>query len=359
MRYAMLHLDPCDPRPEMFAHRVGVYTQLFVALSRAGYSVSIFLPRRYASRVQDLLPQALIVASSYETSININEYYSLAMQNSLNINKFDGLLTEYKELGVRFDVIITNTPSSLLRTVYEDTLILHYELGIFNRRPFQEYHQFDPFGYSWKSLLCKFPIVFPGISEIFKSRKFGGFSTGDSREQLLQQSGLLGKQIGSIDAIYFPIPSGTTWSSLAEVSCATRTKYLKMVAMRYANYKVLTNEKPQYPLSEEEWSEVRELKNVQIVKNKDQMGDGSLLAMLCAKTYTFSPSMGLQTLFWGNKLLTHEDSSMLAWSSKLVDREMLMMYLDNFHLRDLTLVPNYLELWQQINPYNPHTTMFL
>lgn len=351
MKYAMLHLDPCDPRLDMVRNRIGVYCELYEALANAGFSVLIFLPHKYAGLVRDLLPKALVVTSSHEASININEYYSLAMQNSLNVKNFEGLLAEYKQLRDNFDVIVTNTPSCLLRKVYEDALILHYELGIFNRRPFRKHHQFDPFGYSWKSLLCKFPIVYPKISEILKEHNVGSFSQGRGRDLLLEQSGVRSEQIGAINAIYFPIPSGSTWSSMAEVSYATRTRYLRAVAARYPEYKILTNEKPQYPMSEEEWLEIGELKNVHVVTNKDQMGDGSVLAMLCEKTYTFSPSIALQTLFWGNALLAHEDSSMLAWSSERPNREMLMLYLDSFHISDLNRVPDYLTLWQQINPY--------
>ena len=359
MKYAMLHLDPCDSRPSMALHRINVYCEIHKALSSAGFSICFFVNEKYANLICELVPEAFVVTTGHEASTNINEYYSLAMQNSLRPENFEGLLAEYKKLNNNFDVIVTNTPSCLLRKVFEDTLILHYELGIFNRPPFTKYHQFDPFGYSWKSLLSKFPIVSPRVFEVLKKRRFSSSAPGVSRSLLLGQSGLMADNIGSINAIYFPIPSGSTWSSTAEVAYVNRMKYLEAVARRYIEHKIITNEKPQYPLSEKEWLEIAKLKNVQVVSNTDQMGKGSVLSMLCAKTYTFSPSLALQTLYWGNTLLAPDGSSMVTWANMCPDRETLELYLDTFHISDLYLVPEYLQLWQQMNPHNPKSILFL
>ena len=80
----------------------------------------------------------------------------------------------------------------------------------------------------------------------------------------------------------------------------------------------------------------RAIKNVKLVENSDFNGVGSHLAMLCRSTFTFSPSLSLQCIFWGNQLLCPEGSSMKTW--ELTDNKFgkLAGYVSRFNFSEFS-----------------------
>jgi hypothetical protein len=254
-------------------------------------------------------------------------------------------LSEYDSINYEPDVIVTNTPSSVIRKRWPKCNILHYELGFFNRPPLPIFHQFDPLGYYSKSLLSKFPALDIPASSIAVDYM------ENLKIEIMSIMSLSTADLGSINAIYFPMPSDSTWVFNQETRYKDRMQFLSELSANFPAEKIFTNEKPQSPLTISERMEIKKLPNVTIFENSDMNGIGSMLCALCSKTYTISPSISLQTIFWGNNLFVHADSSQHLWSLADNKFDLLASYVEKFTVRNFSELPQKFSTLFEYNPY--------
>ena len=278
-------------------------------------------------------------------SKNIHAYKSLAYSNNLPTSLIEEAVGHYGKIDFQPDLIITNTPSSLIRKTWNKELILHYELGYFNRPPFPKFFQFDPIGYYHSSLLAKYPLIGKNGS------KHEINNLEHKKHEILNLMGLRSSEVGSIDATYIPIHA-ESWATKSEYSYSTKIDSLLQYAKINKYKTIFTNEKPQAPLSPYEREQLSSQKNIHLISNDDIYGIGSKLTLICKETYTFSPSLGLQALFWGNKLTAPIQSSMIGWASLESPTSKLASYLGNFHITDFKLIPQFINCWNRYNPYS-------
>jgi hypothetical protein len=344
----LLYLDPYTLSEDLRLHRVPVFQKIAAALSLAGHVVTVYGEKKLADDFSPPLFQAKFLPASSEFDIfkihaDLNNALLYVNQASKEVEEI--VRNDIMTVGEEPDVIISTSPTSILRKIWPSKLFLHYEVGVFNRHPFPTYHQFDPGGFHHKSILSKYPSFNLPINHqaILNLNKL--------KEDWLDKLGISIEQVGHWDVIYVPLPSYKNWTVKSEISYKNRLDYLISFATANKNKNIVCNEKPQHPLTQEERLEINRLKNVQLIENKDQNGIGSLLTIYCKTTFTFSPSLALQTLFWGNSLITHPDSSMFTWSKHSNAREQFAGYFATFNLMDFSEIDRHIEQWQLFNPY--------
>lgn len=341
----LLHLDPLDVNQEMELHRSIAFQKIFNALVNFGYEVKIYGRQIINKTIISCSPDSLILSTLPVYDYDSGAYNAEAQSNFVRNDVLKSALNEYNAINFEPDVIVTNTPSAVIRKRWPKCSILHYELSLFNRPPLPILHQFDPCGYYSKSLLSKFPAFKISTNSIaidyLESLKL----------EIINIMSLGSADLGSINAIYFPMPSDSTWAIKQEVGYKNRVQFLSELSSKFASEKIITNEKPQSPLSKLERIEIDKLPNVKIVENEDMNGVGSMLCAFCKATYTVSPSISLQTIFWGNKLLVHPDSSQYLWSLADSKFALLASYVDKFTVREFSDLPGKLDTLLEYNPY--------
>jgi hypothetical protein len=345
MKKILLHIDPCDRRWEMLATRSRVFLNLATILTESGLEVQCFGPSGVMLPFANIVGKEKITESNYVYQ-GTDSYHSLAWSNSLQEQDFASLVCEYRKIEEDFDIVVTNTPSALVRSIWPSSLILHFELGFFNRSPFPVCYQFDPFGFYHKSLLAKYPEIYSKnkwLQHDFLSDHMSRF-----RYRVETQSGIKRDKVGNIPSVYIPIPSDT-WASKIEHDFSDRLAYISAMARMLPDRKILTNEKPQYPLTDRERNEIAKIKNIKVISNSDNMGVGSALTASCEATLTYSPSLSLQSIFWGNKFIPPNGCSMSAWGGLENAQDVLSSYIFNFQVFDLNEFMFKSEVWKSVN----------
>jgi len=344
----LLCLDPFTLSEDLRLHRIPVFQKIAAALNQSGHKVTIYGEKILTDDFSPTVFQTKFLPASPQFDLlkiqaDLNSALLYLNQGSIEVE--DLIRNDIMAADEEPDVIISTSSTSILRKIWPTKLFLHYELGVFNRHPFPTYHQFDPGGFHHKSILSKYPSFNLPIKHqaVLHLNKL--------KEDWLEKLGISIEQVGQWDVTYVPLPSYKNWTVKSEISYKNRLDYLIYFSKANPNINIVSNEKPQHPLTIEERQEINRLENVQLIENKDQNGIGSLLTIYCKTTYTFSPSLALQTLFWGNSLITHPDSSMFAWSNNPNAREQLAGYFATFNLLDFSEIDIRIEQWQQFNPY--------
>lgn len=325
----LLFLDPFSTDLSMANHRSIIYRSLFLELNCLDIDVKIYTSKVYAKNFFDLPGDSLIL-TNLEVWENVDKYFAYA-QNNLVPNHFaNKIKLDFEKINFKPDLIITNSPSSILRKIWGDIKIFHYELGFFNRYPFPIYHQLDPLGFYHKSMLSQFPC------HNFEIENLHINSLHRLKEDFINKFQISEVDIGSIDAVYVPLPSFKTWSVATEIFSSNRIDYLNYVVKKFPKKLIIVNEKPQYPLNDFELDVISKINNVKLIGNSDSNGEGSHLAMLCRSVYTFSPSLSLQCIFWGNHLDCPDCSSMKIWSLTSNNFNKLASYVYHFNFSDFS-----------------------
>ena len=344
----LLCLDPFTLTEDLRLHRVPVFQKIALALNQSGHKVTVYGEKKLIGDFSHSFFQTKFLPASpqfdllkIQADLNNALLYVNQAPNEIETIVRNDFLTADEEP----DVIISTSSTSIFRKIWPNKLFLHYELGVFNRHPFPIFHQFDPGGFHHKSILSKYPSFNLPINHqaIFQLDK--------RKNDWLEKLGISIEKVGHWDVVYVPLPSYKNWTVKSEISYKNRLDYLIYFSKANPNINIVCNEKPQHPLTHEERLEIKRLENVELIGNKDQNGIGSLLSIYCKTTYTFSPSLALQTLFWGNRLITHTDSSMFAWSKHPNGREQFAGYFATFNLFDFSEIDTRIEQWQQFNPY--------
>lgn len=340
----LLHLDPLNEDLSMSINRLETYYAMFKELSELGAKVKIYLNSNKIELAQKYFDLSALLFETWHAPSTYN-YDALAYSNNLPLELIELSIKNYKKVNFEPDLIITNTSSSLIRKIWKNKLILHYELGFFNRAPFPKFYQFDPLGYYHNSLLSKYPI----IGEITKEDD--NEYINNIRLNILNSLNLNLSDVGAVDAVYIPLPS-KNWTVKSEINYENRTQYITDYACINPNEFIICNEKPGFPISDYEKDCIRKFSNIQLIENEDAFGLGSKLTLICKKTHTFSPSLGLQTLFWENELSVPIQSSMIGWASSNNGKLKLGSYLSKFHIQHFKRIPELVSSWNKYNPYS-------
>lgn len=340
----LIHLDPFDNDSDMVSNRIEIYSKMVKSFVDIGINTRLYTNRIHFNKAKENIDESLLIHHEWNSTATY-EYKSLAYANNLPEKLINEAGALYSSITFKPDLIITNTPSTLIRRTWENELILHYELGFFNRAPFPLTFQFDPIGYYHSSLLAKYPT----IGENGTSRQIECLEI--KKRQILDSINMKESEVGSVDAVYIPLHSDS-WSAKTESNYSSKVHNLIFYAKNNKNETILTNEKPRSPLLECEREELAKFKNIHLIENDDHLGIGSKLALICKQTHTFSPSLGLQTLFWGNKLTSPVQSSMIGWASLKQPIRKLSSYIEKFHISDFAQIPDLINSWQKYNPYS-------
>lgn len=342
----LLHLDPLDNDPDMIENRIDAYCQMAEEFILLGINPILYTSTTNLPKIDSKMRNFEIISQSWQSAMG-DEYKSLAYSNNLPSDVIREGIENYNKISVQPDIIITNTPSALIRKVWKKELILHYELGFFNRPPFPKFYQFDPIGFYHTSLLAKYPHIGEDgtNSEINKLEC--------KKHSIMEALGINNSDIGSVHATYIPLYSDS-WASKLEYFYNEKIDLLLNYASNNKNKLIITNERPQSPLSTIEKEKINSFKNISLIENEDQYGLGSKLALMCKHTHTFSPSIGLQSLFWGNELTTPIQSSMSNWAKLKDPIKKLSSYLTNFHIETYSNLIEKLPMLENFNPYNNH-----
>ena len=81
-------------------------------------------------------------------------YYEDVFNNTVNKDYQNSFKKELESYG-NFDLVITNSPNSIVREVFD--YVLNLSIGIYSRPPFPIYYQLDPWGILWKSFTYNAP----------------------------------------------------------------------------------------------------------------------------------------------------------------------------------------------------------
>jgi len=344
----LLSIDPIASSIDMKLNRVPTFQKMALSLAQSGHHLTVYGSSDLKPHFHAISDKVIFLPASHEF---LNFAKNTDFNNALlYINQAPDeleylLRADLNSIDQIPDVLISTAPTTLFRKIWSKPLFLHYELGFFNRAPFPIYHQFDPSGFHHKSLLSKYPLLnLPVNNEAL-------IKMDVMRMNFLSQLGISNSQIGHWDVIYVPLPSYKNWTVKSEISYSNRIQYLIDYANSNPDKTIVTNEKPQYPLSVDERISISTVSNIRLIENTDSNGIGSLLSLICKTTYSFSPSISLQTIFWGNKLITHPDSSILSWAKHIEAREQLAGYIDIFNILDFGDINSRIDIWGTFNPY--------
>jgi len=343
---ALFHLDPLVNNRVMAAHRLGVYHDLANHFSSNGLNCAIYGRTEFLKHLEQKGPRRYRLIECGLEPFNFvrdGDYQASAYTNSLSDELTEKLRAEYLRLSIDPEFIVTNTPSAGLRLAWPEHLILHYELGVFNRPPFPVYHQTDPWGFYHKSALSAFPLLNVDVNERWIK------SVTKLREQLLQRLGVSAADVGSKNCIYFPLQSADSWPVRLENPTYDRISSVRKLREAYPDKTIVVNEKPQSPLTTSERAIIAAIDGVEVIDNADDFGDGSKHVLISKATATSSPSLSLQTIFWGNRLCVPHGCSMQTWGSN-PSFENLAAYMALFNFNDpqglLKRIGLYKQFWR-------------
>lgn len=337
-KHVAFHLDPLDDSRDMTFLRLNYYFHLAQSLTAAGWTCSFIGLEKYKSRALE--------SGSFDSVIGLptiiypwdwyGQYHLLAQNHALPDTLTAAIDDAYASIAIDGEIIITNTPSTLLRRKFPQALILHYEYGMFSRTPFPRMHQLDPWGYSHKSLLSKYPALGLKPSQAHRDRLL------EIRQQAITSAGLDPQMIGQENSIHMPLQSEKNWPIRLETQLQ-RKDMIDQLMRIHPNKDIVITEKSGHGLAPEVRAALLTKRRIRLMQEDAGLSTGSFQTAYCHATYTTSPSLSLQTIAWGNQLIAPPNSSMALWqmNDRTLAHETLASYIGNFSIyepADLTRV---------------------
>ena len=331
-KHIVFHLDPLDDSRDMVSLRMHYYAAFAAALSSAGWACDFMGLETHAARAA--------AAGCYRRVIGVppvaaswswyGQYHLLAHNNALAEELTATMDDLYRRMAPDADILLTNTPSTLLRRRYPQSLVLHYEYGIFSRRPFPCLHQLDPWGYSHKSLLSRYPALGLPCTEAHRHRLQA------LRTLVHHQADIDPAQIGRRDSIHVPLQSERNWPIRLDAQLRRRD-IVEQVLRLNPTSEVVVTEKAGHGLDEVDRAAITSNGRVTLVSGDQGLASGSFYTAYCRATCTTSPSLALQTVLWRNTLMAPANASMFLWMMADRDRalDQLASYLGNFSVLEV------------------------
>ena len=216
---------------------------------------------------------------------------------------------------VNFDIIITFSPIPYLKEIYPEALILHYEYGMFSRKPFPTTYYLDPIGTGGYAYLDKF---FNTINENFN------FDETDEKiwnnflnkvNKLILSNNPFKEEMEQIKTRYdkvilLPLQFNNHYLFDFQTNYSSQFEYLEDVLIKtskFPNIGILVTQHPSNNFLNSEnlkYFRSRYSNFIYLDKTNDYSSVSPLLVPFVDGVITVSTAVGYYALLWNKKLIT-------------------------------------------------------
>ena len=266
--------------------------------------------RKYLKEVFSFEQSELKVFSSSTLDI-LRKWYEKSF-NQEDMSTYKNLMLK-KFKGNTFDIIITFSPVEYLKEIYPSVLFLHYEYGMFSRKPYPRTYYLDPINSNGYSYLDKYYSKIKNID--FKEKdKFLDFLKKLSN--VILKDNPFEDEIKKLKKEYkylilLPLQASNYWIFYFETVYKSQFEYLEDVLIKTLKFKnigvIVTQHSSNVFLNNEKT--VKYLKEkysnfILLETTKHYFEVSPLIVPYVDAVITISTSVGFHALLWGKKIIT-------------------------------------------------------
>jgi hypothetical protein len=266
--------------------------------------------RKYLKEVFSFEQSELKVFSSSTLDI-LRKWYEKSF-NQEDMSTYKNLMLK-KFKGNTFDIIITFSPVEYLKEIYPSVLFLHYEYGMFSRKPYPRTYYLDPINSNGYSYLDKYYSKIKNID--FKEKdKFLDFLKKLSN--VILKDNPFEDEIKKLKKEYkylilLPLQASNYWIFDFETEYKSQFEYLEDVLIKTLKFKnigvIVTQHSSNVFLNNEKT--VKYLKEkysnfILLETTKHYFEVSPLIVPYVDAVITISTSVGFHALLWGKKIIT-------------------------------------------------------
>ena len=221
------------------------------------------------------------------------------------------ILTKFKENS--FDIIITFSPVEYLKKIYPSALFLHYEYGMFSRKPYPRTYYLDPVDSNGSSYINKYYLDIQNTT-IAEENEFLEFL--EKLNDVILKNNPFEKEIKELRKKYkylvlLPLQASNFWIFDFETEYKSQFEYLEDVLIKTSKFKnigiIVTQHSSNAFLNNKEIVEY--LKNrynnfILLETTKHYFEISPLLVPYVDAIITVSTSVGFHAILWNKKLIT-------------------------------------------------------
>lgn len=264
------------------------------------------------SKVFSFYQEELKIFSPSTLEILKKWYYNDYSEEEIQIYK--NVLID-KFCKVNFDIIITFSPIPYLEEIYPKALILHYEYGMFSRKPFPTTYYLDPIGIGGYAYLDKF---FNTINESFKfderDKKIWNDFLNEVNKLILSNNPFK-EEIEQLKTKYdkiilLPLQFNNHYLFDFQINYKSQFEYLEDVLIKtskFSNIGILVTQHPSnnfLNLENLKYFRSRYSNFIYLDKTNDYSSVSPLLVPFVDGIITVSTAVGYYALLWNKKLIT-------------------------------------------------------
>lgn len=266
--------------------------------------------RKYLKEVFSFEQSELKVFSSSTLDI-LRKWYEKSF-NQEDMSTYKNLMLK-KFKGNTFDIIITFSPVEYLKEIYPSVLFLHYEYGMFSRKPYPRTYYLDPINSNGYSYLDKYYSKIKNID--FKEKdKFLNFLKKLSN--VILKDNPFEDEIKKLKKEYkylilLPLQASNYWIFDFETEYKSQFEYLEDVLIKTLKFKnigvIVTQHSSNIFLNNEKT--VKYLKEkysnfILLETTKHYFEVSPLIVPYVDAVITISTSVGFHALLWDKKIIT-------------------------------------------------------
>lgn len=266
--------------------------------------------RKYLKEVFSFEQSELKVFSSSTLDI-LRKWYEKSF-NQEDMSTYKNLMLK-KFKGNTFDIIITFSPVEYLKEIYPSVLFLHYEYGMFSRKPYPRTYYLDPINSNGYSYLDKYYSKIKNID--FKEKdKFLNFLKKLSN--VILKDNPFEDEIKKLKKEYkylilLPLQASNYWIFDFETEYKSQFEYLEDILIKTLKFKnigvIVTQHSSNIFLNNEKT--VKYLKEkysnfILLETTKHYFEVSPLIVPYVDAVITISTSVGFHALLWDKKIIT-------------------------------------------------------
>ena len=266
--------------------------------------------RKYLKEVFSFEQSELKVFSSSTLDI-LRKWYEKSF-NQEDMSTYKNLMLK-KFKGNTFDIIITFSPVEYLKKIYPSVLFLHYEYGMFSRKPYPRTYYLDPINSNGYSYLDKYYSKIKNID--FKEKdKFLNFLKKLSN--VILKDNPFEDEIKKLKKEYkylilLPLQASNYWIFDFETEYKSQFEYLEDILIKTLKFKnigvIVTQHSSNIFLNNEKT--VKYLKEkysnfILLETTKHYFEVSPLIVPYVDAVITISTSVGFHALLWDKKIIT-------------------------------------------------------